>query len=231
MSPGDIILLDSALPFTRRYIGRSSTIVTYLPAEEVLAGSGLHRVPPLKIHRQTEFMSGIVGPVLSTVAREMPQPGGSEGSFARRLLIESARGLIASQRPINNEAGLPDVGVRDFIDAHLSNPDLSPAVIAAGCHISIRRLHRIFANTQWSVCSWLRVQRLQKCHMDLADVGLNHVSITEIAFRWGFSDSSHFSKAFKEHFGMTPSDVRRRASKRFVSSSFVDFYRAMPRSN
>jgi AraC-like DNA-binding protein len=36
-------------------------------------------------------------------------------------------------------------------------------------------------------------------------------SVTTIAFRWGFCDTSHFCRAFKRAFGMTPSDVRRAA--------------------
>jgi len=33
--------------------------------------------------------------------------------------------------------------------------------------------------------------------------------VTEIAFRWGFKDSAHFSRAFKREFGISPSEVRR----------------------
>ena len=32
--------------------------------------------------------------------------------------------------------------------------------------------------------------------------------ITEIAFRWGFNDSAHFSKAFRAEFGQSPRAYR-----------------------
>jgi AraC-like DNA-binding protein len=35
--------------------------------------------------------------------------------------------------------------------------------------------------------------------------------VTEIAFRWGFKDSAHFSRSFKREFGISPSEVRRNA--------------------
>jgi AraC-like DNA-binding protein len=36
-----------------------------------------------------------------------------------------------------------------------------------------------------------------------------HRMIGEIAFSWGFSDLSHFSRRFRDQFGMTPSEARR----------------------
>ena len=32
--------------------------------------------------------------------------------------------------------------------------------------------------------------------------------ISEIAYRWGFNDLSHFNKAFRERFGRTPGEWR-----------------------
>jgi AraC-like DNA-binding protein len=34
------------------------------------------------------------------------------------------------------------------------------------------------------------------------------LSISELAFATGFSSASHFSRAFKEHFGLTPKSAR-----------------------
>jgi AraC-like DNA-binding protein len=36
-------------------------------------------------------------------------------------------------------------------------------------------------------------------------------SIAAIATRWGFADSSHFSRAFKAHYGSSPTDYREAA--------------------
>jgi AraC family transcriptional regulator, positive regulator of tynA and feaB len=33
--------------------------------------------------------------------------------------------------------------------------------------------------------------------------------IGEIAFSWGFSDQSHFTRRFRAAYGMSPSDYRR----------------------
>ncbi len=52
----------------------------------------------------------------------------------------------------------------------------------------------------------VRNARLRRC---LEDLQLrNGGSMTDIAFRWGFNDSAHFSRIFKRKFGVTPSEVR-----------------------
>jgi AraC-like DNA-binding protein len=35
--------------------------------------------------------------------------------------------------------------------------------------------------------------------------GTRAISLTELAFAWGFSSSSHFSRSFKRRFGLSPS--------------------------
>lgn len=37
------------------------------------------------------------------------------------------------------------------------------------------------------------------------------LSITDIAFGWGFNSASHFARSFRDAFGMTPRDYRQRA--------------------
>jgi AraC family transcriptional regulator, positive regulator of tynA and feaB len=49
------------------------------------------------------------------------------------------------------------------------------------------------------------VRRLARARGELAARG---EPISVIARRWGFADSSHFTRAFRTHYGTTPSDYR-----------------------
>ncbi len=49
---------------------------------------------------------------------------------------------------------------------------------------------------------WRR--RLEQCAKDLCDPRRAGERIAEIAFRWGFGDASHFSRAFRQQFGCAP---------------------------
>jgi AraC-like DNA-binding protein len=51
-------------------------------------------------------------------------------------------------------------------------------------------------------------RRLDRCRDDLKKPCASAQRVADIAFRWGFSDLSHFSRAFKARFGMSPRDCR-----------------------
>ncbi|WP_216086391.1 helix-turn-helix domain-containing protein [Sediminispirochaeta smaragdinae] len=44
---------------------------------------------------------------------------------------------------------------------------------------------------------------------DLAKTGHIAQTVTDIAFRWGFNDVSHFNRVFKRTFQITPSQYRK----------------------
>lgn len=95
-----------------------------------------------------------------------------------------------------------------YIDERLGDPELDPAGIAAANFISLRHLHGLFQEHGETVASWIRSRRLERCRRDLADPLLRHRTTTEIAFRWGFTDPSHFSRPFRTTFAMSPSECR-----------------------
>ena len=98
--------------------------------------------------------------------------------------------------------------IERFIMAHLSHPNLSPKMIAEQIGVSLRHLYRCFEEQQQSIHGYIQQKRLEKIAFELKDHKNKHVSITELAGRWGFSDSSHFSKTFKKYYQVTPKQYR-----------------------
>jgi AraC-like DNA-binding protein len=98
--------------------------------------------------------------------------------------------------------------VRSFILARLGDAALTPEAIAAAHHISLRTLHRVFQANGVSVASWIRQLRLERCRADLADPALRAVPVQSTAARWGFTDPSSFSRAFKAAYGLGPAAYR-----------------------
>ncbi|MEG6654285.1 helix-turn-helix domain-containing protein, partial [Pseudomonas aeruginosa] len=87
-------------------------------------------------------------------------------------------------------------------------PRLSPDMLAGRLRISVRQLYRLFEEQGDSVCRYILRQRLSRSAADLGNPRLRGESITSIAFKWGFSDSAHFSRAFKKQFEVSPKDYR-----------------------
>src|SRR5690606_21176786 len=105
--------------------------------------------------------------------------------------------------------GLRKAQARQFIERHLQDPNLSAATIAQGLRISPRYLRMLFADDQENVSAYVLRRRLEECAAQIASEGWKHLTITEIAFKWGFNSSAYFARAFRQRFGMTATEYRR----------------------
>ncbi|MDE1165646.1 MAG: transcriptional regulator FeaR [Pseudomonas sp.] len=94
------------------------------------------------------------------------------------------------------------------IDESLTQPGLNPAGLASRLNISVRHLYRLFEEQGDSVCRYIQRSRLQRSADDLANPIFKGESITAIAYKWGFTDSAHFSRSFKKQFERSPKDFR-----------------------
>lgn len=98
--------------------------------------------------------------------------------------------------------------ILDYIDRNLADPDLGIGAIARAFDFSSRTVHKLFEGEAQTVARLIWDRRLERCREDMADPAMTHRSITQIAHLWGFSDSQHFSRAFKLRFGVTPREYR-----------------------
>ena len=63
----------------------------------------------------------------------------------------------------------------------------------------------------FSLHEWITKQRLQGARDELAGAASQYRSIAMIAQRWGFSNPTHFSRRFRDTYGITPRDWRHTA--------------------
>ncbi len=98
--------------------------------------------------------------------------------------------------------------IDDFILENLGQQNLSPSLIARHCNASLRSVHLAFEGSGWTIMSWIKEQRLLRCRRDLQERELAQRSVAEIAYRWGFGDVAHFSRAYKARFLSPPSADR-----------------------
>ena len=104
--------------------------------------------------------------------------------------------------------GSTNAAILDAVDAmesHVAEPvDLEDLARTAG--VSPRQLNRLFRQKLGrSTMGYYRDLRLDKAQSLLRNSPL---SLTEIALATGFANSSHFSRAFAQHFGRPPSAAR-----------------------
>jgi AraC-like DNA-binding protein len=101
------------------------------------------------------------------------------------------------------------IRIRAWIEEHLDHPELSPADVAAAHHISLRYLHKLFSVQQSTVAGWIRHRRLERCRRALLDPAQATRPVSAIAARWGILNAAHFSRVFRDAYGLAPAEYRR----------------------
>jgi AraC-like DNA-binding protein len=97
---------------------------------------------------------------------------------------------------------------RELIGRQLDDTALSPTRLARQVHVSLRRLQEVFQSqgTTLSDCIW--DARLEFARGLLASPAHSRESISTVAYRAGFSDVAHFSRRFKQQFGVSQREYR-----------------------
>ncbi|MET7401073.1 helix-turn-helix domain-containing protein [Dactylosporangium sp. NPDC005572] len=101
-----------------------------------------------------------------------------------------------------------EVRLLEYLHTHLGDHGLTAARIAAAHHISVRHLYAVLSRAGVSLGDWLRTHRLEACRRELAQPRARTRTIASVAHQWGFADATHFSRVFRQTYGMTPRDWR-----------------------
>ncbi|MFE3502302.1 helix-turn-helix domain-containing protein [Kitasatospora sp. NPDC059160] len=138
----------------------------------------------------------------------------SGAQSAHRALIELAGAVLRQQADAAEPQLAPALAraARNLADARLTDPELSPTLLARELNVSVRTLHRAFGATDETVAGYVRRRRLELARRELA-APQGRPAVSELAARWQFADSSHFIRAFKRQYGLTPTEFARAAGK------------------
>jgi AraC family transcriptional regulator len=95
--------------------------------------------------------------------------------------------------------------VKQYIRDHIDEP-LNREVLADVAGFSVPHFHRIFtAHIGENILNYVRRMRLERAGRKLR---MGAVDITEVALAAGYDSHAAFSKAFKQQYGISPSEFR-----------------------
>ncbi|MBU6443177.1 MAG: helix-turn-helix domain-containing protein [Alphaproteobacteria bacterium] len=223
LRPGDMAFFrPKRIAEFRSPEGENSMISFLIPLR---LASVLARGREIALDRVFSTSSGIgacVGSLMETVAARNKDLTLGDSATLQTVLAEAMIQLGTSLRDAPERDSLRGemlCKLKALAAASLDDPELTPATVAKRAGISVRTLHRSFRASGETFWSWLRDERLDRCHMELADPSFRRRRITEVAFRWGFNELSTFDRNFRKRFGVSPRAMRSvRPVKNYIGS-------------
>ena len=144
-------------------------------------------VGPLQVELQRSIAGHIYDLVVLTV-----------GGTRHAIEVAKGRGIPAAR--LN--------AIKSDVERNLVRRDLSIEAICARHGITPRYMRMLFAGEQTTFSDFVTGRRLALALGRLRDPDHAGHTIGAIAYECGFGDLSYFNRAFRRHFGMTPSEAR-----------------------
>jgi AraC-like DNA-binding protein len=208
---GHLHLVDVTSPYSYRQFGDSNHKVLLidnkqlgLPVDVIrtalpkLQGSPIYDLVRAHVARLGD------APDLSAATRELV---GLASLQLIRALISSTTDCTQQREALNATLQLRIVM---YLDANLHDHGLTPDSVASAHNISTRHLFAIWrrANHDLSLSQWIISRRLKRAEVQLSEINPATTTIARIAHECGFTDMSHFSRRFREAYGMSPREWR-----------------------
>lgn len=214
LTPGDFALYDTDRPYTLGFASEHRMLILVFPRDLLgLPEEHVARLTATALPGARPGLAGLVPSFLTQVADVMDEVCGRAAVRLSGNVLDLLTTVLAERldRPAAGDRGAHRalmLQITAFIEENLGRPDLSPQLVAAAHHISLRQLHKLFHGTGTTVGGWIRQRRLDRCSRDLRDPDLADRPVAAIGARWGYPDPAHFSRLFKSAYGVGPRDYR-----------------------
>ncbi|WP_428422450.1 helix-turn-helix domain-containing protein [Methylibium sp.] len=211
VGPKDLVIWTSQAPIeltSTERLHKVSLVVPWVELKERLPRIGGFRGAVLD---SRSGLGAVLYSHVDTLARQADWLEGSDLSAVRRATVELLAAAMLYRISTTPQLGLSHqylIRLQNYILDHLQEEGLGPASIAQAHNMSPRYLHLLFSQTGQSVSCYIRQQRLDRCREALANPAYRARSVAEIAHQWGFPAPAHFSRIFKQHFGLSPNELR-----------------------
>lgn len=211
VGPGGWTIYDTSSAYAVENPERVEHLIVMLPKAQLLErGLPLDKL----MARHVGGASGIARVALATMRstyQELPHMSAVAARGAGELIAQMVRlsllELSGQETALTQREALKD-RICTYVTLRLRDPALSIEQIAQALNCSKRHLHNAFAGEADTLASYILQMRLQACLRELQQAGPQAGQITAIALSWGFNNLSHFSRVFRAHTGLSPSEFR-----------------------
>lgn len=213
LRPGDMTIYDATRPHRIFCPRRFSKLIVSIPRPKLKERvGGVEHSSALRIAGD-RGAGAVTAAFLRSCAGQAHDLSGAEFAALSENWFDILTLALTSGEPASGMASpgraMARARIKRFVEQNLGKPDLDAAMVAADVGISQRYVNDILSDEGRSLMRYVLTRRLEKCRRDLSTPAGAGTQITEVAFRWGFNDLSHFSRSFKQRYGLSPRDFRR----------------------
>lgn len=219
LRPGDFTFYDTTRPYSVGFRDPFTMSVLRIPVHSLPLPESTLRENTATVFPGDTGFGQLLSPFLVGLAAQAGSyPDGPRDELAGSIaqLIKAAVALRSGQATSFRD-DVPQRAllerIKQYIEQNVDAPNLSPAAVANAHGMSTRYLQKLFARESSSPAAWIRRRRLEMCQRDLGRPDLANRTIEAVAFRWGFASAAHFSRVFKNTYGITPREWRARATE------------------
>ncbi|MFD5506483.1 helix-turn-helix domain-containing protein [Streptomyces sp. NPDC127051] len=204
LRPGRLAFHDARRPYKIVLPARQRARVLMLPRALLrLEERQLSALTATVVDDAEEGAAALLLPLLRGLVDEVMRTPATRRDDLARIAAEIL-GTLALEQVDSRSAPALWERITASAQARLQDSGLTPRDIADQHGISLRYLHRLFQLQGTTVNAWVRTRRLESAREELTRAGAAHRSIAALAARWGFANPAHFSRTFRETYGMSP---------------------------
>jgi AraC-like DNA-binding protein len=207
LGPGDFALVDLSRPARWAMSPRRVIAVTFPRALLPVRAADLGRMTAVAVPGD-HGVGALVSPLVERLVDGLDEYGPGEAPRLGTAVVDLVAAALGAHVGSTVGPGPLQATIDAFIDDRLPDPGLSPVMVAAATHVSVRALHRMFESRHTTVARWIRQRRLERCRRDLLDAALSARPVSAIGARWGLVNPSHFNRVFRAEYGMPPAAYR-----------------------
>ncbi|GAA0251979.1 AraC family transcriptional regulator [Cryptosporangium japonicum] len=196
--PGRLVVVPAGESFTVSYRGPARLTFLAVPG-------------PVVARRYPQFAGAIRGTALSPFTHRLfgalrsAAPGEATTAAA---VLDALLGAVAGELTPPGPGADVRADAARLVEEHLGDPRLGVAFLASRLGVSVRTVHRAFADGGESAAASIRRRRLEEAARRLLR---NAAPVGVVAADLGFASASRFAEQFRARYGCPPSRWREQA--------------------
>lgn len=216
LSAGDVIVYSTDTPYLYGFSTDMQQVVVECDASTLLGNANPERPRKvIKADRSAPQIRALVVDFKAAVLGFFRDPEQAHVEEVSRR-CRAALHMLVTGRPLSEEKEKAEdhsgnwrrVQAETYILDNIVRPSLSATEVANSLGITVRHLNRLFQQNNTSPTEWIWTQRVLRAEQEIVRNKGRALSFSELSFKMGFATQAHFSRSFRKHFQMTPSEYR-----------------------